>query len=329
MEDLPLSFGDIVGACDRLSEHVHRTRLASSRLLDERVGPHVVLKCENEQRTGSFKIRGALNRMLQLSGHDRARGVVAASSGNHAQGVALAAAITGSAATVFMPADAPLSKIAATRSYGARVELYDRRRMMPASLLEAFAAETGATAIPPFDDPAVMAGQGTMALELLADSGPLDAVVVPLGGGGLLSGIATVVRVVSPRTLVFGVEPADGDDWIRSLAVGRPVVIDPPRTIADGARTRQPGALTFRVVSRLADGVVTVSDDELRDAVRFLALTMKLVAEPTGALGVAALLAGRVPVARGSRVAAVVTGGNVDPEMLAAILVGAPSEVPG
>lgn len=329
MEDLPLSFGDIVGACDRLSEHIHRTRLASSRLLDERVGAHVVLECENEQRTGSFKIRGAPNRMLQLSDHDRARGVVAASSGNHAQGVALAAATTGSAATVLMPADAPLSKIAATRSYGARVELYDRRRMMPASLLEAFAAETGATVIPPFDDPAVMAGQGTMALELLADSGPLDAVVVPLGGGGFLSGIATVVRVLSPRTLEFGVVPADGDDWIRSLAVGRPVVIDPPRTIADGARTRQPGALTFRVVSRLADGVVTVSDDELRDAVRFLALTMKLVAEPTGALGVAALLAGRVPVDRGSRVAAVVTGGNVDPEMLAAILVGAPSEVPG
>lgn len=329
MEDLPLSFADIVDACDRLSGHVHRTRLASSRLLDERVGAHVVLKCENEQRTGSFKIRGALNRMLQLSGQVRARGVVAASSGNHAQGVALAASITGTTATVFMPTDAPLSKIAATRSYGARVELYDRRPIMPASLVEAFAAATGATAIPPFDDRAVMAGQGTLALELLADSGPLDAVVVPLGGGGLLSGIATVVRVLSPRTLLYGVEPADGDDWVRSLAVGRPVLIDPPRTIADGARTRQPGALTFRVVSRLADGVVTVTDDELRHAVRFLAQTMKLVAEPTGALAVAALLAGRVPVARGGRIAAVVSGGNVDPEMLAAILAGAPSEVAG
>jgi threonine dehydratase len=324
MVDLPISFLDVAAAFDRLANHVHRTRVATSQRLDRLSGYRVVLKCENEQRTGSFKIRGALNRLLQLGEPALERGVVAASSGNHAQGVALAAAITGTRATIFMPADAPASKVAATRAYGAQVEFYDRVTTIPASLVEEFAARTGATAVPAFDDPAVMAGQGTLALELLADAGPLDAVVAPLGGGGLLSGIATTVNALSPGTRLFGVEPADGDDWVRSLAAGHPVLIDPPATIADGARTRQPGTLTFRVVSQMADGVVTVTDDEIREAVRFLALGMKMVVEPTGALAVAAILAGRLPLPPGSRVAAVVTGGNVDPDMFAAILTSAP-----
>ncbi|GIW17273.1 MAG: serine/threonine dehydratase [Tepidiforma sp.] len=318
--DLPITFADVVAASSRIAGVVHRTRVASSRQLDSRTGLRVFLACENEQRTGSFKIRGALNRLAQLSAGERARGVVAASSGNHAQGVALAATIVGTAATIFMPSDAPKAKVSATRGYGARVEFYDRETALPADLVEDFSRRTGAVPVPAFDHPAIMAGQGTVALELLAETGPVDAVVVPLGGGGLLSGVATVVKTLQPRARVFGVEPADGDDWVRSLAAGRPVLIDPPRTIADGARTRQPGVLTYRVVSKLVDGVVTVTDDDLAEAVRFLGLRMKLVAEPTGALAVAALLAGRVPVEPGSRVAAIVSGGNVDPGMYARLL---------
>lgn len=317
---LPIAFADVAAASSRIAGVVHRTRVTSSRQLDGRSGCRVFLACENEQRTGSFKIRGALNRLAQLSADERVRGVVAASSGNHAQGVALAASVVGTAATIFMPSDAPAAKISAALGYGARVEFYDRELALPADLVEDFARRTGAIPVPAFDDPAIMAGQGTVALELLAETGPVDAVVVPLGGGGLLSGVATVVKALQPSAQVFGVEPEDGDDWVRSLAAGRPVLIDPPRTIADGARTRQPGALTYRVVSRLVDGVATVTDDDLAEAVRFLGLRMKLVAEPTGALAVAALLAGRVPVEPGSRVAAIVSGGNVDPEMYARLL---------
>jgi len=322
VEPLPLQFSDVLRAFDRVAPVVHRTRVATSRQLDELTGLRVFLKCENEQRTGSFKIRGAYNRLAQLTASERARGVVAASSGNHAQGVALAARLLGVRATNFMPDDAPAAKLDAARAYGASVERYDRRTALPADLVARYAAETGAVPVPAFDDVAVMAGQGTLALELLAETGPLDAVVAPLGGGGLLSGVATVVRTLVPSAKVFGVEPADGDDWVRSLSAGRPVLIDPPSTIADGARTRQPGELTFAVVSKLASGVVTVTDDAIRAAVRFLALRAKMVVEPTGALGVAALLTGRLAIPRGSRVGVVISGGNVDPGALGAILGG-------
>jgi threonine dehydratase len=325
VDPLPLTFDDVLEAQTRLAPVVHRTPVRTSRQLDAVSGCRVYLKCENEQRTGSFKIRGALNRLSLLSPDERERGVVAASSGNHAQGVALAAALLQTRATIFMPSDAPAAKAEATRGYGASIEFYDRFTRMGTDLVEEFRRSTGAVVIPPFDDPAIMAGQGTLALELLAETGPLDAVVVPLGGGGLLSGVATVMRALSPKTRIYGVEPADGDDWVRSLRAGRPLLIDPPRTIADGVRTRQPGGLTFPVVSRLVDGVVTVTDDAIVEAVRFLALRVKTVVEPSGALGVAAVMAGVVPVERGTRVGVVLSGGNVDPAVLATLLAGGPA----
>lgn len=322
MPELPIDVRDVLEAWARVAPVVHRTPVRRSRQLDALAGCRVYLKCENEQRVGAFKIRGAYNKVAALRPEERARGVVAASSGNHAQGVALAAQLLGVPATIFMPSDAPLTKTEATRSYGAEVRFFDRARVIPADAVREYAAATGAVIIPPFDDPFVMAGQGTVALELLAETGPLDAVVVPLGGGGLLSGVATVVRALSPRTRVYGVEPEGADDWVQSLRVGRPVQIPPPPTIADGVRTREPGQLTFAVVSRLVDDVVTVPDDRTRQAVRFLCLRMKMTVEPAGALGVAALLDGTVPLVRGRRVGVVLSGGNIDPDTLAAMLLG-------
>ncbi|WP_322796979.1 threonine/serine dehydratase [Tepidiforma sp.] len=322
MTDLSISFRDVLDAATRIAPVVHRTPVRRSRQLDVLAGCRVYLKCENEQRVGAFKIRGAYNRIAALTPEERARGVVAASSGNHAQGVALAARLLGIGATIFMPSDAPLTKVEATRGYGAEVVFYDRSRVLPADAVREHAETTGAVVVPAFDDPFVMAGQGTVALELLAETGPLDAVVVPLGGGGLLSGVATVVRALSPRTRIYGVEPVGADDWVQSLRVGRPVQIPPPTTIADGVRTREPGQLTFAVVSRLVDDVVTAPDDRIREAVRFLCLRVKTVVEPSGALGVAALMAGAVPGIEGKRVGVVLSGGNIDPELLAAILSG-------
>jgi threonine dehydratase len=308
---LPVSYEDVVAAAARLRGVATRTPVVTSRTLDALVGASVFLKCENLQRMGAFKFRGAYNRLAQLPAAERAAGVIAFSSGNHAQGVALAARLLGVRATIVMPHDAPSSKVAATLDYGAEIVTYERGVERREDVSRRVLAERGGTLVPPFDDPAIVAGQGTVALELFEDVPGLNAVVTPLGGGGLLAGTALVARSVSETVEVFGVEPVEGDDFARSLAAGRPVEIDVPVTIADGLRTQRPGDVTFPIVAALCAGVVTVSDDDLRAALRFAFERLKLVVEPSGAAGLAALLGAKIDL-RGRRVGVIVTGGNVD-----------------
>lgn len=315
---LAVSFDDVRAAAERLRGVAHRTPVVTSRTLDERTGAKVFLKAENLQRIGAFKFRGAYNRIAQLTPEQRRGGVVAFSSGNHAQGVALAAQLLGVPATIVMPDDAPAAKLAATRGYGAEVVTYDRVRMNRAELAASIAAEKGATLVPPYDDPAIIAGQGTVALELIEETGALDALLVPAGGGGLLAGCALAATALSPGVQMYGVEPEAGDDWVRSLAENRIVSIPVPKTIADGQQTQAPGDLTWPIVRRFAAGILTVSDDEIRAAMRFAFARLKLVLEPSGASALAALLHGRVPSA-GRRVGVVLSGGNAD----AAIYAGA------
>ena len=321
-DGLPISFEDVLAAAARLEGQANRTPVMTSRTFDAMVGASVFFKCENYQRVGAFKFRGAYNHLSTLPSDARRRGVVAASSGNHAQGVALSAKLLGIPCTILMPDDAPASKAAATRGYGATVRTYDRLKDLPEVVVREAAAPTNAYVVPSFDDPKIMAGQGTAALEMMRETPDLDLVVTPLGGGGLLSGTVTAVKAISPGTRVMGVEPEGADDWVRSLAAGERVLIDPPTTIADGVRTRQPGVLTFAVISRLADGVVTVSDAAIEEATRFMVLRMKTVVEPTGAIPAAALMTGRLGDIAGKRVGVIVSGGNVDAEVLARILVG-------
>lgn len=321
-DGLPISFEDVLAAAARLEGQANRTPVMTSRTFDAMVGASVFFKCENYQRVGAFKFRGAYNHLSTLPSDARRRGVVAASSGNHAQGVALSAKLLGIPCTILMPDDAPASKAAATRGYGATVRTYDRLKDLPEVVVREAAAPTNAYVVPSFDDPKIMAGQGTAALELMRGTPDLDLVVTPLGGGGLLSGTVTAVKAISPATRVMGVEPEGADDWVRSLAAGERVLIDPPTTIADGVRTRQPGVLTFAVISRLVDGVVTVSDSAIEEATRFMVLRMKTVVEPTGAIPAAALMTGRLGDIAGKRVGVIVSGGNVDAEVLARILVG-------
>lgn len=295
----------------------HRTPVVTSRTLDRRAGAQVFLKCENLQRGGAFKIRGAYTRIAALPAAVRARGVFAYSSGNHAQAVAIAAGLLGSTATILMPADSPPVKLAATLGYGARVLHYDRYRQRREEVGARLAAERGLTLVPPYDDPLVMAGQGTVALELLADVPDLDVLVVPVGGGGLIAGCATAATALRPGIRVVGVEPAAGDDTRRSLATGTRVRVGVPATIADGLAADLPGELTFEVTRRLVDAVVTVTDEEIVAAMRFLFERTKLVVEPSGAVGVAALLTGRVPDVTGRRVGVVLSGGNVGADRFA------------
>ncbi len=313
------SFGDVQAAAERLRGVAHRTPVVTSATLDERVGARVFLKAENLQRMGAFKFRGAYNKLVQLGPEQRRGGVVAFSSGNHAQGVALAAKLLGIPATIVMPHDAPASKLAATRGYGAEVVLYDRESMNRSEIAESIAGERGATLVPPYDDPAIMAGQGTVALELIEDAGPLDVLLVCTGGGGLLSGCTLAATAMSPGVRAYGVEPETGDDWARSWREGRIVSIPVPQTIADGQRTQAPGHLTWPIVRALAAGIVTVSDDEIRAAMRFAFERLKLVVEPSGASALAALLYGRVDV-RGARVGVTISGGNVDAAAFAACI---------
>jgi threonine dehydratase len=291
----------------------------TSRTLDARVGAQVFLKCENLQRMGAFKFRGAYNRIAQLDAAERVRGVVAFSSGNHAQGVALAAQLLGVPAAIVMPEDAPAAKLAATREYGAEVVLYDRMTMNRGAIAERLAAERGAVLVPPYDDAAIVAGQGTVALELLQDVPDLDVLMVCTGGGGLLAGSALAATALRPGIAVFGVEPAAGDDFAQSFARGERVEIPVPDTIADGQRTTSPGELTFPIVKRLCAGIVTARDEDLRDAMRFAFERLKLVVEPSGACALAALLAGTVGVA-GSRVGVILSGGNVDAALYAEVI---------
>ena len=294
----------------------------TSRTFDALVGATVFFKCENYQRVGAFKFRGAYNHLSTLPADAKTRGVVAASSGNHAQGVALSAQLLGIPCTILMPDDAPAAKVAATKGYGATVRFFDREKDLPEVVVRAAAEPTNAYVVPSFDDAKIMAGQGTAALELLEEVPELDLVVTPLGGGGLLSGTVTAVRGRSPGTRVFGVEPEGADDWVQSLARGERVMIDPPKTIADGVRTRQPGILTFAVVQALVDGVVTVSDGAIEEATRFMVQRMKTVVEPTGAIPAAALMSGVIEGTSGKRIGVIVSGGNVDGDVLARILTG-------
>ena len=306
-----IGIGDVRQAASRLDGVAHRTPAITARSL----GTGVWLKAENLQRVGAFKFRGAYNAICSLSEVERSRGVVTASSGNHAQAVALAARLLGARATVLMPADAPASKRAATEGYGAQVVEFDRYADDREALLDAWAADHGAVVVHPYDDERVMAGQGTVALELLEQAPGVATIVVPIGGGGLVSGCATVAGAEGVR--VVGVEPEAGDDVRRSLAAGKRVRIPVPQTIADGQQLDTPGEKTFEVIRRLVDEVVTVSDDEIVDAMRFAFERLKLVLEPSGATGLAAWLAGRTG---GGRTGIVLSGGNVDAARFAALM---------
>ncbi len=318
-ETLAISADDVEAAARQLAGHAHRTPVFSSRTLDEAVGAEVVLKAENLQRGGAFKFRGAFNAVSRLGPEQRRRGVLAFSSGNHAQAVALAAGLHDASAVIVMPTDAPASKRAATEAYGAEVVEYDRYAEDREEIGRRLARERGLTVVPPFDHPDVIAGQGTAALELLEQAGPLDAIVVPVSGGGLAAGTATIAKARLPAIEVHGVEPQAGDDTRRSLEAGERLSIPVPRTIADGLATPAPGALTFPINRELLAGVARVSDAEIVEAMRFMFERMKLVAEPSGATGLAGLLSGRFDLA-GARVGVIISGGNVDTARFAELL---------
>ena len=315
-----ITIDDVREAARRLKGHIHRTPVITSRSFDEASGHRVFFKCENLQRAGAFKIRGALNRLLTLTDEERKRGVVGFSSGNHAQGVALAARLTGASAIILMPTDAPASKVAATRGYGAEVVFYDRQSEDREARAKDLVAKTGRALVPPYDDPAIMAGQGTAALELLEEVADLDALLTPMGGGGLMAGCSTVATSLRPSMKIYGVEADTANDTYLSFKKGERVSIAPPPTIADGIRNLSPGALTFPINKRTLTDVLLVSDKEIEEAVRFLLLRAKILVEPTGAVPAAALLAGRLPMPKGSRVGVVLSGGNIDPALLADIL---------
>jgi threo-3-hydroxy-L-aspartate ammonia-lyase len=294
--------------------------VVTSRTLNRRCGAELFVKCENYQRMGAFKFRGAYNLLSTLTPEERKRGVVAFSSGNHAQGVALAAQLLGIPATIVMPHDAPAVKLAATREYGAAVVHYERARADREAIAREIAEQRGATIVPPFDDPRIVAGAGTAALELLEEAALLDAIVVPVGGGGLMAGTAIAALGVEKRMDIYGVEPQSGDDFAQSLAAGERREIAVPATIADGLQTTSPGVVTFAIARRYARAVVTVSDDELRKAMRFAFERMKLVIEPSGAAALAALMFGRIPGIAGKRAGVIISGGNIDPARYAELL---------
>jgi threonine dehydratase len=315
----PPSFADVEAAAQRLVGVAHRTPLVTSRMLDELLGVHVVLKAEGFQRMGAFKFRGAYNTISQLSAEQRRAGVVTASSGNHAQAVALAASLLGASATILMPTDAPASKRTATEGYGASVIEYDRYLDDRERLLEDLAQELGTTIVHPYDDPRVIAGAATCALELAQDAGPLATVAVPVGGGGLISGSAISLNSVSPGTRIVGVEPEASPDMQQSLRAGRRVTVPIRPSIADGQLLDVPGEITFEVIASLVDEIVTVTDAEIREAMRLLFERTKLVVEPSGASALAAVLAGRV---HGDPIGVVLSGGNVSAQRFGELLDG-------
>lgn len=317
----PPSYADVAAAAGRILGHAHRTPVMTSRFADEETGATLFFKCENFQRMGAFKFRGAMNALSRFDARQKAAGVVAFSSGNHAQAVALAARLLGIPATIIMPLDAPAAKVAATRGYGGHVVTYDRYTQDREQIGRDLAERHGLTLIPPYDHPDVIAGQGTAAKELIEEAGPLDVLLVCLGGGGLLAGSALSARALSPECRVYGVEPEAGNDGQRSFRTGSIVHIDTPRTIADGAQTQHLGTLTFPIIRRDVTDILTASDEQLVEAMRFFAERMKMVVEPTGCLGFAAArgigneLAGR-------RVGIIVSGGNIDLARYGAFLAG-------
>jgi threo-3-hydroxy-L-aspartate ammonia-lyase len=322
MTSLSISYDDVARAHERIAAVAHRTPVMRSSTADERTGATLFFKCETLQRIGAFKVRGAYNAVSQFTPAQREGGVITFSSGNHGQAIALAAKLLGVKAVIVMPKDAPGMKVAATQGYGGEVVRYDRYAEDPAVVVKRIADERGMTFIPPFDHPHVMAGQGTVAKELFEEVGELDFIVTPLGGGGLLSGTATAARRLSPRCEIIGVEPEAGNDAQQSLARGEIVRIETPRTIADAAQSRSLGQHTFPVLRDLGARVVTVSDDELVETMKFFASRMKLVVEPTGCLAAAAVFTGKLDV-RGKRVGIVLSGGNIDLDRFAQLVTGA------
>ena len=316
-----ISLDDVQAAARRIDGVAHRTPVLTSRALDEATGATVLLKAENLQRIGAFKFRGAYNAVASLSAEERARGVATVSSGNHAQALALAARLHGTPAVILMPEDAPPGKLAATEGHGAEVIRFDRYAQDREQLLAELVAERGLVPVHPYDDERVMAGQGTVALELIEDAGPLDLLLVCVGGGGLISGCATVAKAMGDARVV-GVEPEAGDDVKRSLEAGERVRIDVPRTIADGQQLPTPGELTFAVIRERVDEIALASDPEIVEAMRFLFERLKTVAEPSGACALAALLAGRVPDTRDARIGVTISGGNVSAERFASLIGG-------
>ncbi len=303
---------DLRAAARRLQAVANHTPVAPSAALDELLSIRGLLKAESLQRTGSFKFRGAYNKIASIPEGDRQRGVLAFSSGNHAQAVALAASLLGTRATIVMPADAPALKLERTRAYGAEVVIYDRYSEDREQIAQRLGRERGLELVRPFDDPLVIAGQGTAALELLEQAGELDLLLAPVSGGGLIAGCAIAMKACCPGARVIGVEPEAADDYRRSLAAGRPIAIEVPRTIADSLQVSAPGELTFAINSELLDGIVTVADSDLVAAMRFAFEQLKLVLEPGGAAGLAALLAGKLKLEPGARVGVLLSGGNVD-----------------
>lgn len=316
---------DIEAAAGRLAGHAVETPLIESPALNDRLGARVLMKAETLQRVGAFKFRGAYNRLAQLSEDERARGVVAFSSGNHAQGVALAARLLGMPALIVMPADAPRVKVEATRGYGAEIRLYDRLTESREAIAAAVASERGATVVPAFDDLDIIAGQGTVGLEMVCQGHgrgvEFDLVVSPVGGGGLMAGVSTAVKALSPRTQIVGVEPAGFDDTAQSLKSGQRVVLKPTtRSLCDALESPAPGELTFPILQKNLADIAVVTDAEVAEAMRFAFSTLKLVVEPGGAVGLAALLAGKIK-AQGV-IGLVLSGGNVDPDQFAQIIRG-------
>lgn len=310
--ELPLpTYADVRSAAERLSGVAHRTPVRTSQTADEQLGAKLYFKCENYQRMGAFKFRGAYNALSQFTPAQRKAGVLAYSSGNHAQAIALSAKLLGMPAVIVMPKDAPSAKLAATRGYGAEVILYDRFTEDREAIAADIASQRGLTLVPPYNHPHVMAGQGTAVAELLAEVPDLDYLFVPLGGGGLLSGSLLAAKALAPNCKVYGVEPEAGNDFQRSVRQGSIVRIDTPKTIADGAQTQAAGDLTFAVVSELVTDILTATDAQLVDELRFYVERMKMVVEPTGALSLAAARHAGIPI-QGKKVGILISGGNVD-----------------
>jgi threonine dehydratase len=307
---------DVRAAAERIRPLAWKTPVMRSEAFDGEAGAQTFFKCENLQRGGAFKIRGAANLVLSLPGATVAKGIVAYSSGNHAQATAIAAQHVGAQATIVMPEDAPKSKMEATRARGAKIVTYNRFTESREAIAAGILKDCGATLVPPFDHPMIMAGQGTAALELLNEAGELDALITPVGGGGLLSGCATIAKTMHPKLRVFGAEPEGANDTFLSFLSGERVAVPHPETIADGLRSPKPGELTFPIVKALAERIVLVSDDELRATVKFLLLNLKILVEPSGAAAAAAVLFRKLPEGIG-RVGVVISGGNVDFEELA------------
>ena len=313
-----IAFSEIESAAKRIRDLARITPVTSSRLFDDACGYQTFFKCENLQRGGAFKIRGAANFLSCMSAEERKRGVVTFSSGNHAQAVAIAASHYGVNAIIVMPTDAPISKLQSTEGYGPKIVFYDRHKDDREALSKAICAESGALLLPSYDHPWIIAGQGTAALELFEQQPDLDAVVVPLGGGGLLSGTLIALKALRPAIRVFGVEPVLASDWHQSLEAGKRIEIPSPATIADGLRTPVPGEITFSIVRDLAEGVVLVSEEEIKATMRFLLTRTKLLTEPSGAVAAAAVLHGKLP-RDVKRVGIILSGGNVDLSLLASI----------